>query len=157
MTNKGNSDDRQWDVFRYVAGELNDQEESAFEQQLEVDQPLREQVAAMVGGLSHVREGLAKVRPASADSPTPSPLVRLLAIAAMLLIGGLSVYLVTGQGDSPAAEEAIALKWAESFDGAIDTELAEFTDDFEVDTELSDVAFEESDWILEAFTESEEG
>ena len=158
MSSNNESDRRQWDVFRYVAGELTDQEESAFEQQLETDHSLREEVASMVGGLNHVRDGLGKaLQPVAVHCPVPSRMSRLIALAAMLLIGGLSVLLLTLQAENQSGEEAIALKWADSFDDSVETELAEFTDDFDDQAELSEVTFEETDWILDAFEESEEG
>ncbi len=160
------ADQQQWEVFLYVSGELSDDQELAFEKRLETDQELREQVASMTGGLGRIRESLVQSeRPVPAastaeaeSSPEPSELLRLIAIAAAILIGGLAFALMAQQPETPTdTNEAIALIWAESLGEADENELAEWSNDgFEYD-ELDKNDLDENDWIFDALQASEEG
>ena len=155
MTNNiPNPDDHNWDVFRYVAGEMSAGEESGFEQLLEHDQSLREEVAGMVAMLAkvdkaHGADGAAKVSLPDRSRAAKLRVRRLIvSAAALVLFAALAVALTApGQQGSDSTSESIAIAWAESID-APEFELPEQDDDFEF-TSL-DFEDDDDDWIVYA-------
>jgi len=150
MTNQQqNPDDQSWDVFRYVAGEMSSDEETQFEQQLEHDQALREEVAGMVGMLAMVDQSQPAVKVSLPDRSRAANfrLRRILvSVAAVALLATLAVALMPKPELSDSNAESVAIAWAESLD-ADEFDLPVQDDDFE----FASLDFNgDDDWIAEA-------
>lgn len=156
--NNENPDDQSWDVFQYVAGEMSPGEEAHFEQLLEHDQALREEVASMVCMMAKVDHSLAADshtdiadRVSTSDRSRAARLrVRriLVSVAALALLATLAVALVPKPQLSESNAESVAIAWAESID-ADEFELSEQDDDFE----FAAIEFDgDDDWVVDAMT-----
>lgn len=146
--NNPNPDEQNLDVFRYVAEEMSPGEEQHFEQLLQQDQTLREQVASMVSTMAMVDKAYAtsKVSPAIAKRTAKLRTRRLIvSVAALIAIATLAVSLVQSPARSDSDAESIAMAWAESV-GSDEFELPELEDNIEF------ASFElesEDDWIVD--------
>lgn len=140
--------DRDIDVFRYVANEMATEEEQRFETELEHNQPLREQVANMVCTMATVDNALAdsKVTPASKSRTKRLHVVRIaVAAAALVLLATLAITMTPGQPSSDAEADSIAIAWAES----VSSEEFDLPEQIE-DNEFASVDFEsDDDWLVE--------
>jgi len=151
-----NPDDQNWHVFRYVAGEMTPDEEAQFEQLLEHDQSLREEVAGMVCMMAEVDQAHTAVThtafkvSVSDRSQTAKRRVRrvLASVAALALLATLAVALIPDSELPDSNAESVAIAWAESIDG-YEFELTEQNDDFE----FASLDFDgDDDWIVDAMT-----
>ena len=127
------SNEQDFDVFRYVAEEMTTQEEHAFEQRLAEDQQLRQQVATMVSSMAVVDKvfATAKVSPADSRRATKLRIRRIVvSLAALLLIGTLAIVLTPRPDITESDTESIAIAWAEAVNSE-EFELPEQEDDFE--------------------------
>jgi len=147
-----NLDGQDWDVFRYVAEEMSAGEEQRFEQLLESDQALREQVANMVSTMAVVDKTYAttSVAPAVAQRAAKLRVRRLLvSVAALAAIATLTVTLtMPPPSQSDFDSESIAMAWAESLE-VDEFKLPEQEDNFEF------ASFEietDDDWIDDVVT-----
>ena len=149
-----NPEDPSWDVFRYVAGEMSSDEEARFEQLLEHDQSLREEVAGMVCMMAKVDQAHTAVEVSVPDrnrrSHSAKHRVRrvLVSVAALALLATLAVTLIPKSDLSDSNAESVAIAWAESIDGD-EFELTEQNDDFE----FASIDFDgDDDWIVDAMS-----
>lgn len=148
-----NPDEQNWDVFRYVAGEMSSGEETHFEQLLEHDQALREEVASMVCVMAKVDNAhtAVTVKHSVPDRSRATKLrVRriLVSVAALALLATLAVTLMPKPQLSDSNTESVAIAWAEAID-ADEFELPEQNDDFE----FASLDFDgDDDWIVDAMT-----
>ncbi len=150
-----NPDDQGWDVFRYVSDEMSLGEEQHFEQLLEQDQSLREQVASMVLTLAKIDKAHAtsKVSPAIAKRSAKLRVRRLIvSIAALVAIAALAVTLTPRPAQSDIDTESVALAWAESV-GIDEFELPEQEDNFEFASDEFDT---DDDWIADVVAAANE-
>jgi len=143
-----NSNDTNFDVFRYIAEEMSAEEELHFEERLGSDQQLREQVASMVSTMAAVDNVFAtsKVSPAVSDRAAKLRVRRIVvSVAALVLFATLAITLMPQPDMTKSDTESIAIAWAEAVD-AEEFELPEQEDDFEF------AAFEfesDDDWIAD--------
>lgn len=146
-----NPDIQNWNVFRYVADEMTPDEEAHFEQLLEHDQSLREEVADTVCMLAKVDKAHAAVKVSVSDRSRASKRgVRriLVSVAALALLATLAVALIPESQLPDSNTESVAIAWAESID-ADEFELPEQNDDFE----FASLDFDgDDDWIVDAMT-----
>jgi ferric-dicitrate binding protein FerR (iron transport regulator) len=146
-----NPDEQSWDVFRYVAEEMTPDEEQHFEQLLESDQALREQVANMVSTMAMVDQvhATSKVSPAVAKRAATLRVRRLIvSVAALVAIATLAVNLMPSPSQADAETDSVAMAWAESLE-TDEFELPEQEDNFEF------ASFEidgDDDWIADVVT-----
>ena len=149
--NNPNPDEQSWDVFRYVAEEMTPDEEQHFEQLLESDQALREQVANMVSTMAMVDQvhATSKVSPAVAKRAATLRVRRLIvSVAALVAIATLAVNLMPSPSQADAETDSVAMAWAESLE-TDEFELPEQEDNFEF------ASFEidgDDDWIADVVT-----
>ena len=146
--NNSNPDEQSWDVFRYVAEEMTPAEELHFEQLLESDQALREQVASMVSTMAMVDQvhATSKVSPVIARRAAKLRVRRLIvSVAALVAIAALAINLMPSPSQADAETESVAMAWAESLE-TDEFELPEQEDNFEfasLEVESDD------DWIAD--------
>ena len=156
MTNRNqNSDDQNWDVFRYVAGEMSTEEETQFEQLLEHDQVLREKVANMVCTMADVDKAHSTAKVSVADRSRAAKLRFrrvLVSAAALALLATLTVTLMPKPNKADLNAESVAIAWAESVH-AYEFELPEQDDDIE----FASIEFDgDDDWIVDAMSADDE-
>lgn len=159
MTNHNqNPDDQNWDVFRYVAGEMTQGEETQFEQLLEHDQSLREEVANMVCMSSKIDEAHSAAKVSVSDRSDRSRAAKLrvrrmlVSVAALALLATLAIALMPKPQLTESNAESVAIAWAESVD-ADEFELPELEDDFE----FASLDFDgDDDWIVDAMTATDD-
>jgi hypothetical protein len=161
--------DQDWRVFRYVAGEMSQDQQDAMEAELSEDQSLRESVARMVGGLQlidsafvennelnsdqkvGVAGAIAKPKTVATSGFRKSVLMVTSVVAVLALLMGGSLMIPGSGNGSDVSEEMLAEVWVDSIG------LANDFDEHDGELDIVDGEFElmASSWLLDAFDESD--